>query len=128
MTDNSGNINSYRVPKIPPFWSSDPETWFISVEASFQVARITDDVTKFHTVLANADVAILSHIKDLIRSPPPSEGKYDALKRRLLNAFETLQDARLRQLLKGQVLGDKKPSHFLQELKIWLVINVRIIF
>lgn len=109
-------MNSYRVPKIPPFWSSDPETWFISVEASFHVARITDDVTKFHTVLANADVAVLSHIKDLIRNPP-SEGKYDTLKKRLLSAFETTQDAWLRQFLKGQVLEDKKPSHFLQELR-----------
>lgn len=116
MSHDSNSVNSYRVPKIPPFWSNDPETWFISVEASFQVARITDDVTKFHTVLANADIAVLSHIKDLIRNPP-SEGKYDALKQRLLGAFETSQDARLRQLLKGQVLGDKKPSHFLQELK-----------
>jgi hypothetical protein len=116
MAEESSQVNSYRVPKIPPFWSNDPETWFISVESSFRVARISDDTTKFHTIVANADTSILTHIKDIIRNPP-AEGKYDTLKKRLLNSFETSQDARLRQPLKGQVLGDKKPSHFLQELK-----------
>lgn len=116
MAEKSRQVNSYRVPKIPPFWSSDPETWFISVEASFSEARISDDTTKFHSVIANVDASILTHIKDIIRDPPV-EGKCDALKKHLLNSFEMSQDARLRQLLKGQVLGDKKPSHFLQELK-----------
>lgn len=116
MEKASNQINAYRVPKIPPFWANDPEKWFATVEASFQVAKITDDTTKFHIILANADTAILSHIKDLIRNPPKN-GKFDALKERVLNVFSISQGARLRQLLKGQVLGEKKPSHFLQELK-----------
>ncbi|XP_011634814.1 uncharacterized protein LOC105425653 [Pogonomyrmex barbatus] len=65
---------------------------------------------------ANADTAILPHIKDLIMNPP-SNNKYDALKERVLNIFSVSQSAKLRQLLKGQVLGDKKPSHFLLKLK-----------
>lgn len=116
MSEEANQINSYRIPKIPPFWACDPETWFMSVEASFSVARISDDTTKFHIILANADASILAHIKDLVRNPP-AQGKYEALKERILSAFSVSQNARLRQLLKGQVLGDKRPSHFLQELK-----------
>lgn len=116
MSEESSQINSYRIPKIPPFWINDPETWFIAVEASFQVARITDDTTKYHSILANFDATILSHIKDLVHNPP-AESKYDTLKERILGAFSVSQATRLRQLFKGQILGDKKPSHFLQELK-----------
>ncbi|XP_018393396.1 PREDICTED: uncharacterized protein LOC108772374 [Cyphomyrmex costatus] len=112
-----GQISSYRVPKIPPFWAKDLEIWFATVEASFHIAKITDDTTKFHIILANADTAILPHIKDLILNPPAS-GKYDTLKERVLNVFSISQGAKLRQLLKGQVLGEKKPSHLLQELNL----------
>ncbi|XP_018359964.1 PREDICTED: uncharacterized protein LOC108759147 [Trachymyrmex cornetzi] len=116
MEGTPNQINAYRVPKIPPFCANDPEVWFAMVEASFQVAKVTDDTTRFHIILANADTAILPHIKDLIMNPP-TNGKYDAIKERILNVFSISQGARLRQLLKGQVLGDKKPSHLLQELK-----------
>jgi len=48
--------------------------------------------------------------------PNSKYGKY-ALKGRILNGFSLSKSAKLRQLLKVQVLGDKRPSHFLQELK-----------
>ncbi|KYN30260.1 hypothetical protein ALC57_00277 [Trachymyrmex cornetzi] len=111
MEETPSQINAYRVPKIPPFWANDPEVWFATVEASFQVAKVTDDTTRFHIILANADTAILPHIKDLIMNPP-TNGKYDAIKERILNVFSISQGARLRQLLKGQVLGDKKTISF----------------
>ncbi|KYN14496.1 hypothetical protein ALC57_13302, partial [Trachymyrmex cornetzi] len=71
--ETPSEINAYRVPKIPPFWANDPEVWFATVEASFQVAKVTDDTIKFHIILVNADTAILSHIKDLIMNPPASQ-------------------------------------------------------
>jgi len=55
MAEESSQINTYRVPKISPFWANDPEIWFATVEASFYVAKITDNITKFHTLLANCD-------------------------------------------------------------------------
>lgn len=116
MSEESSQINSYRVPKIPPFWTNDPETWFISVEAFFNVARISDDTTKFHIIVANVDASVLSHIKDLIVNPP-TEDKYKAIKTRLLNAFSISQSAKLHQLLRAQSLGDRRSSHLLQELR-----------
>lgn len=46
MTDKTQRIGNYRIPKIPPFWKNAPETWFIQVEASMYIARITIDRTK----------------------------------------------------------------------------------
>ena len=39
---NVVRVDSYRVPKIPPFLIKDPVIWFIQVEATFKATRIID--------------------------------------------------------------------------------------
>jgi len=39
--------------KLPPFWAENPETWFVQVEAQFEIANITAEQTKFNYLAAN---------------------------------------------------------------------------
>ncbi|XP_011884092.1 PREDICTED: uncharacterized protein LOC105571234 [Vollenhovia emeryi] len=116
MPDDDVRVESYRVPKIPPFWRQAPEDWFLRVEASFRNANITVDSTKVDYLIASLDPEVISHIRDLIQEDPLPANLYKALKDRVLATFAVSPEARLRQLLKGQVLGDRRPSHLLSQM------------
>lgn len=82
MTDRESHIDTYRVPKIPPFWSENPELWFLQVEATLEVAKITVDKTKAHYLIANIGSEVLVHIQDIISRVP--ENLYELIKERIL--------------------------------------------
>ena len=74
--------------KLPVFWSSDPDLWFLQVEAQFNTWQppITADWTKFDHVLAALDTSVCREVASVIRRPP-EQGKYVALKAALIKAF-----------------------------------------
>lgn len=115
--DNDTVISPYRVQKIPPFWRDDPETWFAQVEATFRVANCRTDRTKADYLVSGLESEVVKHIRDIIIRDPPPENLYESLKERILATFSTSAEARLRQLLKGQALGDQKPSHLLNYMR-----------
>ncbi|XP_011171107.1 uncharacterized protein LOC105203882 [Solenopsis invicta] len=114
--DDDTQISSYRVPKIPPFWRDDPETWFLQVEATFRVANCKTDRTKVDFLISALESEVVKHVRDLVTADPPPEDFYQTLKKRILSTFSTSSEARLRQLLKGQPLGDQKLSHLLSHM------------
>ncbi|XP_011872976.1 PREDICTED: uncharacterized protein LOC105564854, partial [Vollenhovia emeryi] len=116
MTEEDARVESYRVPKIPPFWRQAPEDWSLRVEASFRNTNITVDSTKVDHLIVSLDPEVISHIRDLITAEPPPDNLYKALRDRILATFAVSPEARLRQLLKGQVLGDRRPSHLLSQM------------
>lgn len=69
-------INSYRVPKIPPFCRDDPETWFVQVEATFRVANCKTDRTKVDFLISALESEVVKHVRDIISSDPPPENFY----------------------------------------------------
>ncbi|KFD54740.1 LOW QUALITY PROTEIN: hypothetical protein M513_04440 [Trichuris suis] len=101
--------------KIPPFWTHSPALWFKRVEAQFQVARITADETKFSYIVGGMEAPILEQCFDIVDNPP-AEGKYEALKQRILDRFADSDHKRLQTLLCGMQIGDDKPSRFLQRM------------
>lgn len=102
--------------KLPPFWKTDPIVWFIQVEAQFAISGITQDETKYNTVIANVDSSILGEVSDLLIAPP-NEQKYDAIKTRLIRSFADSEERKLKTLLQDIELGDKKPSSLLKEMR-----------
>lgn len=72
--------------KIPPFWHARPELWFAQVESQFVTAGITVEQTKYHTIVATIDGAILSQVSDMILNMP-KENPYSTLKKRMLDEF-----------------------------------------
>lgn len=109
-------IDFYRVPKIPNFFQQDPALWFIQVESTLANARITNQKTMADAVIAVLDFNVIVNIKDLISAQPPHEDLYTRIKSRLIATYAASSESRLRQLLKGEVLSDGKPSQILNRL------------
>jgi cleavage and polyadenylation specificity factor subunit 1 len=102
--------------KIPPFWPKDPTLWFEQIEASFRLAKITQDETKFYHIIGNLDQTYLSSVRDIVVNPPAAN-KYQALKDKLIAENSESDTQRLTRLFQHIDLGDKKPSVLLREMK-----------
>jgi len=90
--------------------------WFIQVEATFEIARITDQKTRAHYVIISLDAEASSCCQDLIERPDENE-PYTKLKERIIENFSASAESQLRQLIKGHVLTSRKPSHILNRLR-----------
>ncbi|KZC05428.1 hypothetical protein WN55_05458, partial [Dufourea novaeangliae] len=102
--------------KLPPFWKQHPAFWFAQVETAFDLARVTSDLAKFRHVVVNLDGEIWPLVADLVAAPP-SQGKYNSLKKRIIESFDESSESKLRRLLRGNVMGVERPSVYLQRLR-----------
>lgn len=102
--------------KPPIFWKANPALWFCQLEAQFEYSRVLQDQTKYNITVMSMDSSVLSQVSDIVLNPP-ANNKYETLKRRLLERFADSDESRLKKLLTGMSLGDKKPSHFLREMQ-----------
>lgn len=102
--------------KPPPFWKAEPRVWFVQLEAQFNLGRITADETKYYHVVSALDSDVLTQVADVVTNPP-SAGKYETIKEKLVNVFSDSNEQRLRRLLSEVELGDKRPSQLLTEMQ-----------
>lgn len=109
-------VSTVNKLKLPPFWKENPNLWFGQVEMSFALNKITSDTTKFRHVVVNIDQSMLPYLSDLVEQPPP-EGKYDAVKKRIIDTFAESTETKLRRLLRGTNVTDEKPTRILQKLR-----------
>lgn len=115
-TNNTNEVVVNRVSvKVPPFWPERPEIWFAQVEAQFGIAGITTDLTKFNTVVAAIESNVLSQISDAILMPP-EDGKYENLKKCMIERFCDSEQKQMQKLLSDIELGDRRPTQLLSEL------------
>ena len=116
VANNTLHVDSYRVPKLPQFFRKDPRLWFVQVEATFRTSRITAQSTMADYVIPCIDSEAISAVADII-ADSNSLNKYDAIKERLISTFAISDEAKIRQLLRGQVSHDGKPSQLLIRIK-----------
>ncbi|XP_037929368.1 uncharacterized protein LOC119663839 [Teleopsis dalmanni] len=109
-----GNLNRVSV-KVPPFWHERPEIWFAQIEAQFAVADITNDATKFNTVVAAIESSVVADVADAVLHPPAT-GKYSNFKNQILERFGESEQRKIQRLLSEVELGDRRPSQLLNEL------------
>lgn len=102
--------------KVPPFWSNNVRLYFAQVEANFRVSNVTQEQTKFDTLVAALDSQTLSHAADLVYAPP-KETPYQKLKDRLISEFEVSRSGKVRTLLHELELGENKPSWLLRQMR-----------
>lgn len=101
--------------KLPPFWDKHPELWFVNIEAQFVVAGITQDTTKYYSIISALNSEVLTYVCDIVLQPP-AENKYNALKQRLIAEFSDSDQQRIKTLLSELVLGNDKPSQLLRRM------------
>lgn len=102
--------------KLPPFWTADPELWFLQVESQFAARRITADQTKYHHVVGSLPPTTASEVRDLLVAPP-AVNAYTTLKQLLISRLTPSEPQRLKQLLHGAELGDRTPSQLLRHMQ-----------
>lgn len=102
--------------KAPPFWRANAEIWFKQMESQFVLAGVTSEATKFHHVVSALQPEELQIVGDIIMKPPEVD-PYTAIKKRLSVQYADTQEDRLRDLISGLQLGDRKPSRLLLEMK-----------
>lgn len=110
------HVDNFRIPKIPSFFYNDPALWFDVVDAAFTASNITMSKTRAGYVVSCLSGEIVSSIRDLlpITNDPQS---YDKIKERIISIYAASSQSRIRQLLKGQIPTDGKPSLLLQRLR-----------
>ena len=117
MVDN--NVQQVAAAlKLPPFWSAEPDLWFLQVEAQFQTRNppLTNDHTKYNYVLQVLHTDICKEIAAVIRNPP-DENKYEVLKSALIDAFGQTPTQRSMELLTMSGLGDRRPTALLRRIE-----------
>lgn len=116
--DQQNEIDALRTVRLP--WPSmirdNIDMWFLQIDHWFTVNRITSDNTRFSTVVAALDGNLLQQIYETVRNPPSTE-KYKALKNAVIRNFTESEQRRAQQFVSGLQLGDKKPSHLLNDLR-----------
>ena len=101
--------------KIPDFWEHDPTTWFAQCEGQFRISKVTSDSLKFDYAVQKLNSAVIKRVRDLVLNPP-ADGKYDALKARILAASKRSQYEELRDLHATAPLGDRRPSELMDDI------------
>ena len=101
--------------KIPDFWEQDPTTWFAQCEGQFRISKVTSDSLKFDYAVQKLSSAVIKRVRDLVLNPPV-DGKYDALKARILAASKRSQYEELRDLHATTPLGDRRPSELMDDI------------
>lgn len=112
---NAATIVRLPMPKIV---RDNIELWFLQLEHWFTVSRIASDSVRFSTVVSALDANLLQQIYEVVRNPPAAPAsKYDAIRNAVIRNFSESEQRRAQQFVSGLQLGDKKPSHLLNELR-----------
>ena len=101
--------------KLPAFWAAEPQIWFAQAEAQFALRKIVADDTKYLYMLSALDQATTSWLKDFIGNPL-EEGKYEALRARLMETFYFSEPEQALLLLHFRALIDSKPSAHMDKM------------
>lgn len=62
--------------KVPPFWKTNPKLWFNQMESQFYNSGITQDATKYHTLVGSVESDVLNSVSHIIENPP-TQNMYD---------------------------------------------------
>jgi len=83
---------------------------------AFEISKISSDKTKYSYTILHLNQSVMPFMSDIVRKPPAAN-KYEALKNRIISAFDETTESKLRKMLRGRELGNEKPSHFLQWMR-----------
>ena len=102
--------------RLPPMWRAQPTVWFYQAESILDVSRVHTDRSKYNLLVAALDPETLADVADTLASPP-EEGRYEALKARILQRLVDPPDRQLQKMLSELQLDGRKPSQLYRHMK-----------
>jgi len=99
--------------RLPAFWKQSPEYWFTHAESVFTTHRVNNLNTRVHFLVGALDEDGVRTVGDLL-GPSAS---YDSLRARLISAYGQPKSVRFRELVRPGVMGDRRPSQLLRDLR-----------
>lgn len=109
---------SHVAPRIPKFYSQNPELWFVQTENAFAACspQITTEETKYAHIVKELPESVAQEVSDLLLDPP-TVTPYTKLKKELILRMGESRERRLAELLSSCPLGDAKPSAKLRSIR-----------
>lgn len=101
--------------KLPDFWTTDSELWFLLIESLLRKIRISSQLLKYYHIVAAVLQTNALIIRDMLRAPP-AKPRYDKLKSDLIRRSTESDERRIQQFLTTQVLGGRKPSELFRSM------------
>lgn len=115
-TDGGGQVDTLSVQaRLSDFWPAYPRLWFTHFEAVMGPQKQGDEV-RYQAAIARLGLDALQQISDIVANPP-AENKYEAIKSRLISAYEESETRKLQKLMEEMELGDQKPSQLLRKMR-----------
>jgi hypothetical protein len=103
--------------KLPEFWLSDTDMWFLQVEAAFRRARVIDSHVKYDYVLMKLPESVLTSVKDVVRAVTDTTADpYAELKARLVSSYTQSKWQLANRLLDHPDIGDMRPSMLMDSM------------
>ena len=99
----------------PRFFEEDPVIWLVQLDLFFSQAAVDDELSRFRIAATLLPGHLLRDFTDILRNPP-QDRPYTILSDAIRQRFGKSVEQRLRCLLSGQQLGDRRPSQFLRHL------------
>ena len=101
---------------VPQFGELPPKLWFSLFEMELQNRLVLGDGQKFMQLMPRLPASVVIKLEELITTPP-AENAYTTAKSKVLEIVQQSRRERIESFLQGLVLGDKKPSTLLQEMR-----------
>lgn len=114
-SSSNQSIYAYNA-KLPTFWTNAPEAYFETIEASFELYRITLSRTKYHHLVVALPVNVATDSLRVMKACATSATPYEDLKAALIANYTQSETDRLEDLLSQAEMGDKTPRQFYNSL------------
>lgn len=111
------HVDDLRNVRLPNFFRSDPNLWFVQAELIFDCNRVRGERQRAGAVVSILDYEIIQTISDLLTAAPPVPALYTAIKERIITNFAVSPEKELRAVLRGEIFADGKPSLILSKIR-----------
>lgn len=108
--------NYHRI-RLPSFSANDTEMWFGQVEYVFERYGVESEIARVQIIISQVDAETLSCVRYIVMASPKPKNAYTQIKNELVANFPISKEARVLQLIRGDVLVGGKPSQMLSRLR-----------
>lgn len=110
-------VSFYAGLTIEKFDTSEPAAWFVRFEATLRINHVPESDHYDHLLASLHKEARAPIVFDLQTPPDEHNKRYAWLRQALLDGHSKSSKEKLRLLLAGERIGDRKPSRFLAHLR-----------